>query len=176
MDGTQSDSFKEGALLIVNVLTPEAKQNLQPGDIIVFYSIQYDALIAHRIIEVNSTIGYVITRGDRAEIDAAASGNPIESYNDSPVSFHNIQAISATIIPGVGSVITYLQTPTGFGIVIVIPTILFLAYAIVRFIRDFVKSKEEKLLQQNEEDKALLRQQLLEELKKEQNNNIKDDK
>lgn len=168
MDGNESNSFKKGDLLIVNLLSEDEKQNLAVGDTIVFYSVQYDALIAHRIIEVNTSVGFVITRGDKAEKDAVLSGNPIETYNDVPVIFASIQGLSMSIIPNVGGVVTYLQTPTGFGLIVVLPTILFLAYALIRFIRDLVKSKEGKIMQKSEEEKALLKQQLLEEIKKEQ--------
>lgn len=168
MDGNETDSFKKGDLLVVDVLSEAEKQELEVGDIVVFYSSTYDALIAHRIIEVDSTVGYVVTRGDKAELDAATSGNPIESYNDSPSSFYNVQAVCVSIIPNVGGVVTYLQTPTGFGLIIVLPTVLFLAYALIRFIRDLVRSKEAKLIQKNEEEKELLKKQLREELKKEQ--------
>ena len=48
---------------------------------------------------------------------------------------------------------------------------LFLAFALIKFIKELLKSKETKLLKKNEEEKELLRKQLLEEIKKEQEQN-----
>lgn len=167
MEGTKPDSFKKGDLVIVKVLNDKAKDNLVVGDVIIFYSGEYDALIAHRIIEINYETKRVVTRGDKAEVDAERDNRPIHLYDDIPTSFQYVQALKVSVIPKVGGAITYLQTPTGFWIVIVTPTLLFLVYAVVRFIRDLVKAKEEKMLAANAASKEELRQQLLEELRKE---------
>lgn len=73
----------------------------------------------------------------------------------------------------VGTVIAYFQSPIGFFIIVVLPTILFFVYELVKFIKTYTETKniEKKELTEEEKlkEKEELRAQILKELEAEKN-------
>lgn len=150
---SMAPTFKKGDLIIDNVLTDEQKLNCKVGEVITFYADLdkdgEDEINTHRIAEVYSEGGYTyyITKGDNT------TTNPV---ND------EIHVISAKVlgkytehkIPGAGTVISFLQTSTGFLCVIVIPLVLFFLFEFYNFISVLVKvkSKGKKLTPEEEEE------------------------
>ena len=99
-----------------------------PGDIITYWTIINGerVLNTHRIVEIYDGGGYLIfqTKGDN---------NTLED----PLTVHESEVVGQykAKIPGVGKVFDYLQTSTGFLIVVVIPVFLFFLFHLVQFFR-----------------------------------------
>ena len=101
---------------------------LQVDDIITYWTVIEGerVLNTHRINEIYDGGGYLIfsTKGDN---------NAMED----PLTVHESEVVGkySTRIPGLGKVFDYLQTSTGFLIVVVLPVFLFFLYYLVQFFR-----------------------------------------
>jgi signal peptidase len=104
------------------------KGELRPGDIITYWTnINGERVLnTHRIVEVYDGGGYWIfqTKGDNNTIE-----DPLT------VDERNVEAIYRFRIPGVGKVFDYLQTSTGFLLVVVLPVFVFFIYHLIQFFR-----------------------------------------
>ncbi len=157
MDGDRKDSFKEGALLKIEILSYEEKLELVEGDIISFYDnvSGHRFVNSHRIVEVwgegNGTV--FITQGDKADAPVDETPRRIEEVIGR-VSGHT---------NGIGKVFQFIRTTTGFVVCIILPCLVLLGYCIYDVVRIvFEQKKAEK-----SKDKERLKEELLEELRAE---------
>ena len=101
---------------------------LQKGDIITYWTVINGARVlnTHRIHEIYDGGGYLIfgTKGDNNTI-----ADPLTVHESEVV------GIYATKVAGVGKVFDYLQTSTGFLVVVVVPVFVFFLYYLVQFFR-----------------------------------------
>jgi len=101
---------------------------LRNGDIITYWTVINGerVLNTHRIHEIYDGGGYLIfsTKGDNNTI-----ADPLTVHESEIVGQYKLR------IGGVGKVFDYLQTSTGFLIVIVIPVFLFFLFHLVQFFR-----------------------------------------
>lgn len=150
----QSDSmkptFQTGDLIIDQVLTNADKTTLQPGDVITYYvDLNGDGiseLNTHRIVERYEEGGYTyyITKGDNNET------NPV---NDAPIMHTYVLAkYTGTRLAGVGYVIDFLQTSTGFLCVIVLPLVVFFLFELYNFIALIIRMKGGNKISKEEEE------------------------
>lgn len=102
---------------------------LEVGDIITYWTVidGQRVLNTHRIIEIYDGGGYLIfgTQGDNNTVADSLTVHESEivgQYNGSKIS-------------GLGKVFDYLQTSTGFLIVVVIPVALFFIFHLIQFFR-----------------------------------------
>ena len=153
----QSDSmnptFKKGDLIVVKMLTEEEKRNLKEGDVITFYSdLDGDGnneINSHRIVgapRVENGYTYYTTKGDNPVT------NPTADKKEVKANFVLGQWNEGTPISGLGSVIDFLKTPLGFGIIIVVPLIAFFVYELYNFIVVLVTMKQKKTSKEDEEE------------------------
>ena len=98
MDGSEEDSFPEGALIFVRIFSEEEKQSLKIGDVVTFRAAD-NAYVTHRI--VSKTGNAVITQGDA------------NNTQDSPITEGDIVGKVVSVWRGFGSVVNFLQTPLG---------------------------------------------------------------
>lgn len=163
--------FKKGSLIFVNTLTDAEKLTLEVGDVIT-YSCDLDGdgvaeLNTHRIIEthvegINFT--YYVTQGDHNLLPDGAY-DPITHGNDDTAKpdGYVVSAIdvlgkwNGNKIGGVGNMLLFLQTRTGFFVVIILPLIAFFLYELIRFILVVLSLKGKKT-----EDE--IRQRVMEEI------------
>ncbi len=141
-------TLKKGDLIISHELSAEEKGTLKEDDIIT-YKVDLNGdgfmeLNTHRVISVRNSGGYVYytTKGDNnaiADTQEVRYDNVVGIYNGSRV-------------PGVGAVLNFLQTPTGFLVSVVIPLVLFLLYEIYNFIKVMISMKTDKQSKQYEEE------------------------
>ncbi|MBQ9151274.1 MAG: signal peptidase I [Clostridia bacterium] len=98
------------------------------GDIITYWTVINGerVLNTHRIVGIYDGGGYLIfqTKGDNNTLE-----DPLTVHESEVVGQYKAQ------IPGVGKVFDYLQTSTGFLIVVVIPVFLFFLFHLVQFFR-----------------------------------------
>ena len=150
---SMSPTFKEGDLIVVNALTDEEKRNLKDGDVITFYSdLDGDGnneINSHRIVgepRVENGYVYYTTKGDNPVT------NPTVDKQEVMANLVLGQWNEGTPISGLGSVIDFLKTPLGFGVVIVVPLIAFFVYELYNFIVVLVTMKQKKTSKEDEEE------------------------
>lgn len=114
-----------GDLIIGTDVEPE---DLRKGDIITYWTVINGerVLNTHRINEIYDGGGYLIfeTKGDNNN-----SVDPLTVHESEVVGQYKMR------IPGIGKVFNYLQTSTGFLVVVVIPVFIFFIYHLVQFFR-----------------------------------------
>lgn len=176
MDGDQDDSFTVDDLLFVKLANDEARQSLQVGDIVTYYSLDIPGLgvqgfITHRIVELGEFEGvpYVITQGDK-------QGAPL----DDPINISEVIAVNTGKLENAGRTLKYLQSPTGFAIAVILPTFFILVYEAVLMVRNIMQINKEKIekkmasekeatLQTLELEKEKIRQQIIQEMNAQKN-------
>ena len=139
MTGNQKDSFDAGDLVIAE--TPKDKYALEVGQIITFPYRRSDGVLilnTHRIVkkdvDANGKAVTYYTKGDKAVN---------EEYTEE-VNANDVLAVYKTHLKGVGKAITWLQTPTNFLLVIVLPLALLFLYNVFMFVRMIMQWKVEK--------------------------------
>lgn len=136
----QSDSmapfFSKGDLIIDK--TVKDPSELKVGDVITFWTVINGerVLNSHRITAISDkgTYLYFTTKGDN---------NALEDS----IGVHQSEIVGKYVrnIPNMGAVIDYLQTGTGFLLVIVIPVFLFFIYHLVQFFKTLFAFQTEKM-------------------------------
>ncbi|MGD9605570.1 MAG: hypothetical protein AB7V00_05420 [Bacilli bacterium] len=183
MDGNQPDSFAKDDLLFVNICNDTERQALAVGDIVTFWDTEIRALNTHRIVEIDGD--FIFTQGDLVAID-----HPDKVYDpDLLVNDENyyelmgrdeILAVQTSTWSGAGKVLSFLQSPVGFAVFIVLPTFLVLVYEGILLAKNILtinKSKMEtkhqeemkQVHEQLEKEKEALRAKIMEEMKQEEN-------
>ncbi|MBR2349376.1 MAG: S26 family signal peptidase [Clostridia bacterium] len=129
--------FKSGDLVIAK--TPENNRTLKVGDIVTYVGAVngYEALITHRIVEVidgdnDGLIDTYVVMGD--VVTARENLHP-----------DKILAVYKSHLKGVGAAINWLQGPTNFLLVIVIPLALLFIYNIILVVRMVMEYKMTKV-------------------------------
>ncbi len=123
--------------LIIDTRVKDAAE-LKVGDVITFYTIIRGerVLNTHRItaIEDNGTYLYFTTRGDNNTMEDSMG-----------VHQNEIVGKYRFAIPKLGGLIDFLQTGTGFLLVIVLPVFLFFIFNFVQFFRAFFEYRMHKM-------------------------------
>lgn len=181
MDGKHEDSFKVGDLITVKLANKDGSnmENLQINQMITYYG-DDNKIITHRIFNVVKDNGYTLyyTIGDKAIDDANIdlnskeySINELRPYGAAVVASRNVLAVYTGKVKGLGTIITYFQSPIGFFIIVVLPTILFFVYELIKFIKTYNETKNEEKNEKTEEErlkeKEELRAQILAEIEAE---------
>ncbi len=170
----QTDSMyptlKAGDLAIDTPVKDPSK--LRVKDIITYWTVidGERVLNTHRIENIYDGGGYLIfeTKGDK-------------NTTVDPLTVHESEIVGkyATHISGVGKVFDYLQTSTGFLLVVLLPVLLFFIFNLVQFFRALFeyqgvknrikfeqeRGKTEDLIAQNEEQKEAEREKMEKELR-----------
>lgn len=191
MNGSQSDSFKKGDLIIVRVANASNIEKLKEGDIVTFYDPNLassdkmqSALNTHRIVYRNGE--YVVTQGDYAvekygkfDINNMNNNILIQNYFEEP-GLSNIKGIYVSKISGMGNVISHIQN--NFFWYIVLPIILFLCFQIFSVTKNILDYRAEKngtvaitdreqlkadIKAEMEAEKERIRQEILQEMQRE---------
>lgn len=123
---SMADTLMPGDLVIsVGV---KDKSTLRPRDIITYWTVINGerVLNTHRIINIYDGGDYLIfeTQGDNN-----TSVDPLTVHQNEIIGKYKFR------LPGVGKVFDYLQTPTGFLLIVVVPVFIFFIYHLVQFFR-----------------------------------------
>ena len=156
--------FNKGDIIIGKKLSTEEMKELKVGDIITFKGTlagtNQEGLNSHRIVEV-------IKDGDNVSYRTCGDNNLGED-TDTVSWQYVICKYTGTRIPGLGGVLDFLQTPTGFLVVIVLPLVAFFIFELVVFIRKFLKVKNAGKKQITAADEEAIKQKAIEEYLKQQ--------
>ncbi len=145
----QSDSMypvlQPGDLIIDTAVKDPA--TLTIGDIVTYWTIidGERVLNTHRITGIYDGGTYRIfeTKGDRNTI-----ADPLTVHESEIVGKFSFR------IPGVGKVLDYLQTSTGFLLIIVLPVLLFFIFHLVQFFRVLFEYQNVKMLIKYEQERG----------------------
>ena len=171
---SMSPTFDKGDLLISDMLSDEEKTSLQVGEVITFYS-DLDGngtteLNSHRIVSINynenGEVDSYVTKGDNEKT------NMIEDKTPVPWQFVIAKWDAESKIANVGGFLSFLQTPKGFLITIVLPLIVFFLYELYVFIKALLALKNKKAGEQPkltaEEEEAIKKKAIEEYLMQQQ--------
>lgn len=148
MAGDKEDSFKAGDLIIVKNAKNYDLSTLKEGDIITYAGEVGDTvgLITHRIIKVEK-----ITGADGKEIIAYTTMGDAETSGITKTLYQgDVKGVYIGKIAGLGSAIYWLQDPTHFFLVVMLPLILLLlynAYIVIRLVMDAKLKKQKEAAQ-----------------------------
>ena len=174
-------TFEPGDLIFDSAVKDSSE--LKIGDIITYWTVidGQRVLNTHRIIQIYDGGGYRIfeTQGDNNTIADALTVHESEI----------VGKYNGTMLKGVGKVFDYLQTSTGFFLVIVIPVAIFFLYHLIQFFRvlfeynniknkllyeqergkneDFVEDEKRKMEDARKQERERLEQELRDKLKAE---------
>ena len=173
---SMSPTFERGDLIFGEMLTAEEKRNLNVGDVITFYA-DLDGngsteLNSHRITKIlyasDGTVMSYVTKGDNA------TTNIVE---DDPVQWQFvISRWNGKKVDNVGSMLSFLQTPKGFLVVIVLPLIIFFLYELYCFLKTLLslKAKKQAAPALTAEQEEAIKQKAIEEYLKQQQKSEED--
>lgn len=169
MKGGEKDSFITGDLVIAK--KPKDAEDLTVGDIIT-YKMTVDGsnvLNTHRIVRKGVT-----TKG---EVYYNTKGDNNNTEDTGFVFASDVLAVYQYHIKGVGKAINWLQKPTNFLLVIVLPLALLFIYNIILFVQMLMQAKISKLKAAGETaviDEEALKRKAVEEYLAAQNAEKKD--
>lgn len=126
MKGDAEDSFAGGALILVDMLAEDEKQQLEVGQIVTFRQKDDEGnyyFVTHRIAELGTeggTVRYVVTRGDGNNVD------------DGATAIGDVLGVCVASVGGLGAAVMFLQTPVGMLLCIGVPVVAYIVYDVVR--------------------------------------------
>lgn len=146
--GSMEPTLMVGDLIIDKVPTAEQAQNLEVGDVISFQAVNEDGTAyytnTHRIVEVRQDSDgktYYITKGDHEQENDLG-----QTYWDRVLGVWESKTIgraNGKRIGGLGKVMDFLKSPTGFGLCVLLPIAIFFLYYLIDFIKKFSAYKAE---------------------------------
>ena len=162
-----------GDAIVCQAITPggEEARSLKVDDIVTFLDV-YDIngingdtdFITHRIVEVKKDGNDVvyITKGDNKA--ATRDTNPL-------VPAYVYAKYDGIRVPYIGTVLRFMQQPTGFLVCIVLPLVLFFLYELFMFIKKYLEIKNDGKKTITAADEELIRQQAVAEYLRQQQEN-----
>lgn len=175
MSGNNKDSFKEHALIFVDLLSDKEKEELKVGDIITYYDTGLNNFNTHRIVEVQDNL--FITQGDLMASNPATKYVPGEDNDPATYEIVSKVAVKAKYVShwnGAGKIYDFIVDH--FEWTILLPVALIVILEVFLLVRNIIRYNQEKMKEKyakasldelDEETKERLRQELLEELRKE---------
>lgn len=152
MKGDAPDDFNKGDLLICDVVDQSKDNTFKKDDIITFQQdINEDEVpdyVTHRIYKINKD-GSFLTKGDN---NLSYDQDPKGSTVFPDITKDKVLAVyTGTKINGLGGVMSYLQTPLGFFLCILLPMIIFFLYQAVRVVLNLIAYNKEKAMAKAQE-------------------------
>lgn len=175
MYGELDDSFEQGDLIFVRMLSDESRGNLQVGDIVTYYDTSIRAFNTHRIVEIDFDEQIVITRADYN-----AATNQVNTTPDKPIALSQVISLYKSSQPNLGTTLDYMQSPTGFALIVIVPVALIFLYEGAILVKNIIAINHEKIEKKYKEDlknthelleieKEKIKQELMKELKNQEN-------
>ena len=157
---SMSGTFEKGDLIISKTKDIDTT-GLKVGDIITFYTVDKESGLqyfnSHRIVKVEyfddeHSYAYYTTKGDNTP------ANDPERVGSSEV----VGVYTGKKINNIGSVLTFLQTQTGFMVCVLIPLALFFLWQVYKFFGIVLSNKKEKMIEQmSDEDKQRIAEEYI---------------
>ncbi len=161
--GSMEPTFKEGDLIISKEI--DDINDLQVGDVISFWTSEIaegqNVINTHRIVEIKEENGTrsFITKGDNND------------QNDTYIVYPGkiIGKWTGTRLGGIGKVMKFLKTKTGFLVCILIPMAIFFLFELFKLIMVIVQMRQPAAAGLTESDEEEIKKRAIEEYLAEQN-------
>jgi len=147
MFGELDDSFEKGDMIFVKLLDESKRENLVVGDIITYYDMSIRAFNTHRIVEINLEEDYIVTQADYNQVSQSQNTAP-----DQPIKLDQAIAIYDGHVANLGSTLDYVQSPSGFAVVVILPVVIILFYEGFNLFRNIMALNKEKLESKYKDD------------------------
>lgn len=171
MNGDKENSFAKGDLIFIRIVEGnehnEDRQNLKVGDIVTFVSGDVDGdgrndLISHRIVDLeiakDGTLMNLLVKGD----------NP-KAIEVQKISSSAVIGVYTGKIKGIGNFSLFIHTQLGFGVTVVLPSLLIVIYCIFVVIKNVKESKEDTAKAAlTEEEREKIRLEVIKEMTEKQ--------
>lgn len=151
-DSMSATDFDAGDLVVVREVDPST---LKVGDVIAFVSQNTDSYgqtMTHKIRSLTTTPagepGF-ITYGTTTGVD-----------DEGVVTYPYVQGKYVFALPKLGSFFTFMKTPTGYMVCILLPFLLLILYQGINCVRIFRRYKKEQMQQLQEEKDAIVAERL----------------
>lgn len=161
---SMSPTFNKGDLIVDIVVKDPTKLkastsiSAKDGDVITFWTTINGEIVlnTHRIVEVNDNENYLsfVTRGDNDEL---YDENNEHDYMQ--VHQNKIEGKYLFAIPKLGNFIDFLETSTGFLLVVVLPAALIFIWQLIQFFRSLFAYQAEKVKMQMQMQMQMMQQQ-----------------
>lgn len=159
---SMAPTIKKGDMIFGKRLSSEDKNDLQVGDVITYFAdIDGDGrkneINTHTIVEIIHESEFVTkyrTKGDNPDTNPVAD----EALVDRP---DVIAKWTGDRVAVLGSVINFLNTSTGFLVVIVLPLFAIFIFALYRFIKAIIGTKDKDKRKISAEEEELIRQEAI---------------
>lgn len=134
LTGSMSPLIPQGSIVY-----SQSKNDYGKGDIITFE--QGGVTVTHRVVEKITENGKTLfkTQGDA---NNAADSNPVPA--------ENIKGKVELFVPEVGKLVMFLKTLPGFFSLVILPTLIFIAFELFNMKKEIEKEVEKKLLKRME--------------------------
>jgi len=166
MAGSQASSFSKGDLIFVKMINQQNLNTVAIGDVVTYYDYSIKAFNTHRIVDSTLINGdlYFITQGD----------NVLEP-DLQPLRAQDVLAVYRSNVSGLGTTLDYLQTSTGFALMIILPVVFILLVEGIILAKNYMavhrikyeenfKEMEQKAMKDLDLEKERIRRQILQEL------------
>jgi signal peptidase len=149
-----NQSFEHSDLLIVSMLNTNEVSNLKAGDIIVYYDKSIQSFQTKEVVEMQMDSNQIITMStDKLNtLKTICTSEVIASYNYK--------------VAYLGTVLTYLQSPSGFALCIILPMLIIFAYQNIKLFKKVLIHQKDKIEKNYSQDIKAVHQLFLEEKKK----------
>lgn len=135
--------------LIIDVPVKDVAE-LRPGDVITYWT----SIGGERVLNTHRIVSVYELQNGKFRYDTAGDKNP-GATDGFQVSSDDVVGIYKDFrIPGLGKVLDYLKTDTGFLIIIVLPVLLFFVFHLVQFFRVLFEYQNVKMLIKYEQERG----------------------
>ena len=161
-------TFSSSDLVIVEIIDEDTV--LKENDIISFWGFVdgYKSIITHRIVEVNAMANGDVCYTTKGDNNALSDQDPLNENMQNDVFRNDIIGVYATQIPGLGSFMNFIKTPTGILVCFVIPIALIFLWQLYRVIRLAMALHREESAKKNAEMSEEEKKRVIEEYLRQQ--------
>lgn len=131
LTGSMEPSLPVGSLIFT-----KTQEEYKKGDIIAFS--QGDINVTHRIVSIenNSGLSQYQTKGDANNVE-----------DKSLINSKDVLGKSVFLVPLVGKLVSFLRTPQGFVLLIIVPALLIIISEVLNIKKELVKKIEKEMME-----------------------------
>lgn len=126
-------SFENSDLLLVSMVNTPEESHLKAGDIIIYYDKSIKAFQTKEIVEIKIDLNQIITI-------STDSTNTLKTIDT-----HEVVALYTHKVGHVGTVLTYIQSPSGFALCIILPILIICAYQSIKLFKSLLLIQKQKV-------------------------------
>jgi signal peptidase len=146
--------FDNSDLLLVSMIDTSEESSLNVGDIIIYYDKSIKSLQSKEIIEVQNESNQIITM-------STDDLNTLKTiYSNEVVAVYNYK------VANVGTLLTYLQSSSGFALFIILPILMVCGYQSTKLVKNLLTIQKEKIEKNYSQDVTVAHQLFLKEKQK----------